>query len=371
MAGPRSQTQDWGTVRNLLKLAATVATVAAVSAAAVVLVQPESRTIAFTETAINSSAGTVGIGDSNLYGMSPEDVNRTLDLVSATGARSVRVLIPWADIEPNPGQFNWGQVDLMVGAANARGLSVLGGMTSAPVWAIAPGAVPITSPPVSAATYGDFAGQVASRYRGRISAYEIWNEPNSVLSWMSGPQGPEPGGKYTDLLKAAYPKIKAADGGATVIGGVLGSVFSLGALTMDPVEFVSRMYAGGAKGSFDALSLHPYQFTTKFSEGDGVFASPLSQFNGMRQKMVENGDGGKKIWATEYGEPTSSVDEPTQAAYITDFLTKWRTLPGAGPAYIYTTRDRNTGSNDAEDTYGIYRTDWTPKPAVAAVKALA
>jgi hypothetical protein len=358
-------------VRNVFKVAAAVVAAAVVSATAAVLVQPESRTVAIAKTAINSSASTVGIGDSDLWGMSPEDVNHTLDLISATGARSVRVLIPWAGIEPNEGQFDWGQVDLVVGAANARGLSVLGGLTSAPVWAIAPGATPITSPPVSAAAYGDFAGAVASRYRGRVSAYEIWNEPNAVLSWMSGPQGPEPGGKYTDLLKAAYPKIKAADGGATVIGGVLGSVFSLGALTMDPVEFVSRMYAGGAKGSFDALSLHPYQFTTKFSEGANVFASPLSQFDGMRQKMVENGDGGKKIWATEYGEPTSSVDETTQAAYITDFLTKWRTLPGAGPAYIYTTRDRNTGSGNPEDTYGIYRTDWTPKPAQAAVAALA
>ena len=82
--------------------------------------------------------------------------------------------------------------------------------------------------------------------------------------------------------------------------------------------------------------------------------------------MVDNGDGGKKIWTTEYGEPTSVVDEGTQAAYLTDFLTKWRTLPYAGPAYLYTTRDRNTGSGAADDTFGVYRSDWTPKPAQQA-----
>src|SRR5882757_4997482 len=39
--------------------------------------------------------------------------------------------------------------------------------------------------------------------------------------------------------------------------------------------------------------------------------------------------GGKQIWATEFGEPTSKVDEATQAAWIIqDFITIWRTLPG-------------------------------------------
>jgi hypothetical protein len=85
--------------------------------------------------------------------------------------------------------------------------------------------------------------------------------------------------------------------------------------------------------------------------------------------MVDN-DGGKKIWTTEYGEPTR-WSTSTQAAYLTDFLAKWRTLPYAGPAYLYTTRDRNTGSGAADDTFGVYRSDWTPKPAQQAVQALA
>jgi len=51
---------------------------------------------------------------------------------------------------------------------------------------------------------------------------------------------------------------------------------------------------------------------------------------------------GRRVgWATEYGEPTSSVDEATQADYIRDFLTTWRSLPYTGPAFIYTLRDRN------------------------------
>ncbi|MBJ7339793.1 cellulase family glycosylhydrolase [Mycolicibacterium sp.] len=340
------------------------------SATATAVLQPESRTLPFTETAsINTSGSSVGIADSDLYKMAPDDVNRTLDAVKATGVNSVRLMMPWAGMEPQPGQFDWGQVDVMVDAANARGMSVLGTLVSSPSWATDPGLIPISSPPASAAAYADFAGAVAARYRGRVAAYEIWNEPNGVLSWTSGPQGPEPA-RYVELLKASYPKIKAADGSAIVVGGALGAVISFGAISVDPVLFLNQMYAAGAKGSFDALSFHPYQYTTMFSQGGGLGNSPINQLGAMRQTMSANGDGGKKIWATEYGEPTSAVDEATQAAYLTDFLSTWRTLSYAGPAYIYTTRDRATGGG-TEDTFGIYRTDWTPKPAQAAVAALA
>jgi hypothetical protein len=38
--------------------------------------------------------------------------------------------------------------------------------------------------------------------------------------------------------------------------------------------------------------------------------------------------------------------------------------------YIYSTQDRNTGSASDQDTLGVYRTDWTPKPAQQAVQSL-
>ena len=362
-------------MRNVFKIAAAVATVAVVSATAVHILTPTSSTpptltVPVEETAINSSASTVGISDSDIYGMSPEDVNRTFDLMTSIGVRTVRVMMPWAGMEPNPGQYDYGQVDMIVDAANARGMSVLGTLVSSPGWAVEPGLAPISSPPASAATYGDFAGAAASHFRGRVSAYEVWNEPNAAMSWTSGPQGPEPG-VYAGLLKAAYPKIKAADPSALVLGGVVGAVISFFSLTMDPVTFVEQMYAAGARGSFDALSYHPYQYTTMFSAGGNLANSPILQVAAIHDRMAANGDGGKKIWATEYGEPTSSADEATQAAYLTDFLSKWRTLPYAGPAYVYTTRDRNTGSGAPDDTFGLYRTDWSAKPAAAAVQALA
>jgi hypothetical protein len=131
------------------------------------------------------------------------------------------------------------------------------------------------------------------------------------------------------------------------------------------------MYAAGAKNNFDAMAYHPYLYSMKFSEGRGYPESPLTQVTAMHQAMADNGDGGKTIWCTEYGEPTSSVDDATQAEYLRDMINTWRTLPFAGPVYIYTTRDLNTSSTSDADTLGVYRTDWTPKPAQQVIQSLA
>ena len=128
--------------------------------------------------------------------------------------------------------------------------------------------------------------------------------------------------------------------------------------------FLQRMYDAGAEGSIDALSFHPYQYGTKFSAGGGVPDSPMTQLEAMRGLMVANGDGGKKIWATEYGEPTSAVDDATQADYLRDFIDHVAVrCPTPDRRSSTPLRDRNTGSGSDHDTFGVYRTDWTPKPA--------
>ncbi|MGX9788952.1 cellulase family glycosylhydrolase [Mycobacterium sp. MMS18-G62] len=357
-------------MRTLVKSVVALVAVAVLSATAVnVLTSPSPKAGSY-PVVESAAVGSIGFADSDMWGYGPDDVNHAMDLMLAAGVHSVRVLMPWAGIQPDPNTWDWGQVDLMVGAANARGMSVIGILNSSPGWAAVPGTLALAGPPADMATYGDFAAAVAGHFRGRVAGYEVWNEPNSVMFWATGAQGPD-AALYTQMLKTAYPRIKAADPGATVIGGVLGWVVSFGSLTVDPVVFLQRMYDAGAAGSMDALSFHPYHYGIKFSAGRGVADSPMTQLEAMRGLMVAHGDGGKKIWATEYGEPTSSVDEATQADYIRDFLTTWRSLPYTGPAFIYTLRDRNTGSGSDQDTLGVYRTDWTPKPAVDVIRSLA
>ncbi|MDP9166338.1 MAG: beta-galactosidase [Actinomycetota bacterium] len=314
--------------------------------------------------AVDALSTTVGVADSDLLGLPADQVVTSVAAIKRLGVTTVRLLVPWAAIEPAPDSYDWTMVDKTVNAVAAQGISILATLNSPPGWAVAPGQPAIVGRPASAAAFGRFAGRVAEHYRGKISAYEVWNEQNGAAFFAPAPDPVS----YVDLLKAAYPAIKTADHSATVVTGGLGAVVDYSTIAMDPVTFVSRMYAAGAKGFFDALSYHPYQYTMKFSASWHPDA-PLNQLAGIRQLMMANGDADKKVWATEYGEPSSVVGEVAQAAFLDDMLSEWRNLPYAGPVYVYTMRDRNSQSTAAEDTLGLHRSDGTAKPAEQVVVA--
>jgi polysaccharide biosynthesis protein PslG len=319
--------------------------------------------------AIDQSNTTIGIADSDLVFDTPAQMDAALDQMQAMGVNTVRIGIPWAGVEPIPGYYNWSNDDALISAANARGMGVLAVLTTTPSWATAPNNPGVYAPPASAAAFGQFAGLVAQRYGTEVSAYEIWNEPNAAEYYSPAP---DPAG-YTKLLQAAYPAIKAANPSATVIGGVVGSTVTYQNLTLNPVTFVQDMYADGAQGYFDALSFHPYQYTTPFSQGAYNPNNPIVQLSDIHNLMVANGDGSKLIWASEYGEPSSVAGEANQAAYLQDMLTTWRTISYTGPAFVYTLQDTaaaGTANATPEDSLGVIRNDGTWKPAAYVIQAL-
>jgi len=278
--------------------------------------------------------------------------------MQAMGVNNVRIMIPWAFVESWPDLYSWDTTDYIVNAAYQRNMGVVGVLTATPWWASIPGMPAYASAPTSVPQYAEFAGLAAQRYAGKVSAYEIYNEVNSIYFWAPAPDATA----YTAVLKAAYTAIKAADPNATVIAGALGSVYDFPPFAVNPVTYLQQMYAAGAADYFDALSFHPYQYTLPFSQG-GPWGnlSPINQMALMHQIMVDNGDGDKLIWSTEYGEPSSLVSEASQAAFIADYLNAWSQIPYAGPSFIYETHDYDTDSGQADYTLGVLRDDFTLK----------
>lgn len=322
--------------------------------------------------AIDTSPNAVGIAESELYFMTPEEVDVALDTMQSLGVTQVRIFVPWRAVEPAPGVYNWTEVDKVVDAAYERGIAVLGAVTSTPTWASdvqdsAYGA------PRNPQDFGSFMGALAERYgagegdpeTARISAYEIWNEPQSFVFWNPRPDP----AAYTELLKAGYTAVKEVDPTGTVVGGVVTAGLSWGGVNINPVEFVQTMYESGAAGYFDALSYHPYNYDWKFGDGFGNEISAVGQLQAMQALMEQYGDGDKEVWTSEYGLPTSYVSEAQQAEFIGDFMDTWSELDGVGPQFIYSLVDRNSASTEVEDTWGLFRDDYTPKQAAAVVQA--
>ena len=318
------------------------------------------------------------------YGVSPDNIefddpatrDRTLDSLVAMGARWLRFDVKWDVIQhAGPSSYDWSRYDALVAAAQARGLKILGTLAYAPRWARSAACLDSTAcEPRSASEYADWAGATVAHFKGRISHWEVWNEPNIPSFWQPQPNV----ARYTALLRAAYPSIKAADPSAVVLAGGTSPAANDG-VRIDEVSFLQGVYANGGQGSFDAWSHHPY--THPWPPGNVHADSAWYQMHGtspsMRSLMRANGDGHKKVWGTEYGPPTAggpgAVSEATQAEHVTDAYRLWRSYDWAGVLFWYCDRDVAApgASTEGWRYHGLLRFDFSAKPAWNAYRVSA
>lgn len=289
------------------------------------------------------------------------------------GARWLRVDLNWSVIqEAGPDSYDWSTMDRILGLAEGAGMRVLPIAGSAPRW-LDGGVGPST--PEAFAAYAKFLTAAVERYRSRgIRTWEIWNEPNLSGFW---PPEPDPVA-YAHLLQAAYAAIRAADPEAVVLFGGLSPVPEMsaeesGSLKLVPAaRFLSDVYANGGAGSFDALSFHPYTWP-ELPESPYPWTGWTIMTGPIRDLMTAHGDGGKKIWITEFGAPTNpdGVSEATQAKILEQGVLRARTYPWAGPLLWYSYRDLGTDPAESENWYGLVRYARDPKPAYFRFQTLA
>lgn len=222
--------------------------------------------------------------------------------VTALGFGYIKLYAKWADYEGKKGAYSWtpnpnsDSFKKTVESALAKGLRVIVRVDTPPSWA-APGSG--NRPPTNPGDFGDFMGAYALHMKGRVAAYEIWNEPNLSYEWGNGPPDPE---RYADLLKAVYPRVKAADPQTVVLtAGLASTGGDGGATSLNDVEFIDRLYRAGAKGYFDALGSHPYGFANSPETRNSNNVTDFQRAADQHGVMERYGDGAKKVWATEFG----------------------------------------------------------------------
>lgn len=327
---------------------------------------------------ITVSPNTVGVAASPLYGQTKAQIDQQLSEMQALGVQNIRVFVPWGLVDAfgpsQPGSASWGLLDMVMQSAKEHDMGVLAEVDSTPPGGVAPG-TPSGGNTPDPAKFAAFMTKFVTKYGSTVSAYEIWNEPNGILS--SNPINPA---AYAALVKAAYQAIKPLDPTATVVAGAVGHVVSFGNVTMDPVDFVKAMIAADPTIGqyFDALSYHPYDVSLPFSQGNidpnsGWWASDTA-FNQLKDlvKLFPT----KKVWITEFGVPTytytdangvvHTITQDQQEKYVADLIKNWAASFGvnAGPIFLYTGRDTATGSTNPEDNYGLWNLLGQPKEVI-------
>jgi len=324
-----------------------------------------------------------------------KDYDEVLAYVDDLGAEWVRQQVWWQDIEAPKGSYIWDEMDNVVDAVGRHHHKLLISVVRAPGWATERGGHGMPADPED---LGDFLEAMATRYQGRIQAYEVWNEQNYAVENDGYVQDP---GRYVELLKVAYTRIKAADQLAMVLFGPLTPTgVSEPTIAIDDIAYLRQVYeydGGVVRNYFDVLAAHvagtynPPNTLYPDAPGPGPewVDHPTHYFRhveNIRAVMEEYGDGDKQLWLTEFGWASVEgiTDIPAegyeygaentaeeQAEYIVEALEMGRMTyqPWMGAMFIWNLNFARTNPpGDQKAAFGLIDAVGDPRPAYDAVK---
>lgn len=322
----------------------------------------------------------------------PEVREQAMQMIHEAGFHWIRQEFPWSDIEIHgKGDFSdrrhldtvgeisaWEKYDNILALAEQYDLELIPRLSYPPQWSRAQ-PIEVTGafgPPDNVADYGDFVAAVVERYRGRVTYFQLWNEPNIYPEW--GEQDVDPVA-YTELLCTGYQRAKEANPDVIIIAGAMAPTVAVSGRDMNDLIFLQRMYDAGAGDCFDILA----------AQGYGLFSGAWDQrlrptvINYphnllLRDVMVRNGDAAKPIWISEMGWNVAPdhippmfgrVTEELQAQYAVEAYERAQTeWPWVGVVNTWFFKRAAENWEEAFYYFRLMEPDFTPLPVYDALK---
>jgi hypothetical protein len=190
--------------------------------------------------------------------------------------------LKWQAVEPQPGAFDFSQMDFQISRIVDHRLNVVGLLPfpSSEWSSSAPADLPpnrdmgeharVAYKPRELSEFAAYVRATVTRYRNSVHVWEILNEPlytGYALPRATGHTIAD----YVALLKTAYQTIKQVDPKAFVIGGIAAG----------PEGLVEEFVPAGGLDWLDAINLHIYPVLRQ-PEG---YLDGLAMFNAMMRKQ--------------------------------------------------------------------------------------
>ncbi|MFN8451369.1 MAG: cellulase family glycosylhydrolase [Anaerolineae bacterium] len=283
---------------------------------------------------------------------------RDMDWIKLMVFSHVKQTFAWEDIQPQRDVWSIDRADSLLNELEQRGLKVIARLSQTPEWARPshPNGDFIDAPPDNLADFATFCGVLADRYRGRIAAYQVWNEPNLSREW--GDQLPDAAG-YVALLKACSDAIHAADPAAIVISAGLAPTGTYDDTATPDDVYLQAMYDAGFQRYVDAVGMHaPGYSMPDVPPEDGTGGHRFFTFRrieDLRRIMVANGDAAHQVALLEVGWTTDQMN-PNYAWFAVDEAEQARNLVAA---YRYAAENWRPWVGLMSAIY-IASPDWTP-----------
>ncbi|NUQ19496.1 MAG: hypothetical protein HOQ09_00900 [Gemmatimonadaceae bacterium] len=257
----------------------------------------------------------------------------------------------WTDLEPARGEWDFARLDSCIELAQRHNVRVLLTLGLTPRWASTRPdeksnyGLGNQAPPADTLDWSRYVDTLVKRYRGRIEAYEIWNEPNLRGFYSGTPR------ELARLASIAYAVIKRVDPHALVVTpsatGLPGGA-----------QWLREYLAEGAGAHADVVGFHFY-----VTPGDPEAMVPAIAT--IRETMAMMGLADLPLWNTESGwlmqnadvrvEPSGAtgtfgsrvLDFDTSAAFVARALVLGR-CGGLSRFYWYAWDNRRMGLTDAD-----------------------
>ena len=227
--------------------------------------------------------------------------------------------VAWPDLEPKRGQWQFETLDRCVALAEEHHVELLLVLGQSPTWASArprersPYHSGNAAEPTNLDDWRAYVRAVATRYKGRIRTYEIWNEPNLKQFWTGSLA------QLIALTREASQAIHGVDPDAVVV--------SPSAVGAAGVRWLARFLAQGGGKFVDVIGFH-------FYVDPRAPEAMLPRIRAVKRVMQERGVGAKPLWNTESGwsRPKPFPSDELGAAYLARaFVLNW----AAGVERIY------------------------------------
>jgi hypothetical protein len=326
------------------------------------------------------------------------DRDRALQNARELGVTRLRLFVNWAGVmgkqresadPPAEPTYHWGIYEEIIDAAARAGIRVQLDLTGpAPRYATGDKEMGMTRP--DPARFAEFAKAAATRFKGRVDRYSVWNEPNHDGWLRPSAEAPK---LYRALYVAGYAAIKNADPGAAVLFGETAPYH--GTRAMAPLTFLrrtlcltpkyridSKCLAGMPEGTrkrtlrTDGYAHHPYDFRNapkyKFRGGDNVTIGTLSRLTSALDKaarakalLVPQGRRAPFVYLTEFGYFASGeraqIPENKRAKYLPQAFTIAQKNPRVKQMLHYGLVAPPPTYAGAAFDFGLLQTDGAPR----------
>lgn len=264
----------------------------------------------------------------------------------------------WDILEPRRGKYTWERLDAVVQALNDARIDLLFTLPISSRWNGPGKTVTYRGRQISPSHFctkdldsvREFCKALAARYKGRITYYEVWNEPDFDPYW----EGKADAKKYLNFIQAAYAGLKEGNPDCVVLMGGL-------AMPSHPA-WLDRFLALGGGRYFDRANIHVYP-------AFGTLAEALRTVRGTLKKYGLQ----KPIWITEtsstglyFDTADRKQEEHRKAIHLVKTYAEALSQPDVERVFWHTLRNPGPDFHAREMDFGLMNYQAEPLPAYRA-----